>query len=208
MQWLDKIWKEFYDIPSNHNVDTYVDPFVDYIEETDVEQENNNPNQEVEPTPTDTESTSLHEEEPIAARTRSHDSAPIASRTRSQHDLTDMTGFVDVKTGSNLHEWLNETAFVTTETSDPSEPQKISWWHPDIQARGKWHPGINLELNKMISMGVWTKVGSTSIPSGRRLVGCSEHCGDAMTHKHLDKNTQKIIYRSAVRPITTANPNH
>ena len=29
-----------------------------------------------------------------------------------------------------------------------------------------------------------------------------------MTHKHLDKITQKIIYRSAVRPITKANPNH
>ena len=29
-----------------------------------------------------------------------------------------------------------------------------------------------------------------------------------MTQKLLDKHTQKIIYRSAVRPITTANPNH
>ena len=29
-----------------------------------------------------------------------------------------------------------------------------------------------------------------------------------MTHKLLDKHTQKIIYRSPVRPITTANPNH
>ena len=29
-----------------------------------------------------------------------------------------------------------------------------------------------------------------------------------MTHKLLDKHTQEIIYRSAVRPITRANPNH
>ena len=29
-----------------------------------------------------------------------------------------------------------------------------------------------------------------------------------MTHKLLDKITQKIIYRSAVRPITKSNPNH
>ena len=29
-----------------------------------------------------------------------------------------------------------------------------------------------------------------------------------MTYKLLDKITQKIIYRSAVRPITKANPNH
>ena len=36
-------------------------------------------------------------------------------------------------------------------------------------------------------------------------VGFGEHCGDAMTHKLLDK---KIIYRSAVKPITKSNPNH
>ena len=29
-----------------------------------------------------------------------------------------------------------------------------------------------------------------------------------MTHKPLDKITQKIIYRSDVRPITKTNPNH
>ena len=28
-------------------------------------------------------------------------------------------------------------------------------------------------------------------------VGFGEHCGDAMTHKLLAKNIQKIIYRSA-----------
>ena len=33
-------------------------------------------------------------------------------------------------------------------------------------------------------------------------VGFGEHCGDAMTHKLLDKITQKIIYRSAIRPLT------
>ena len=35
-----------------------------------------------------------------------------------------------------------------------------------------------------------------------------EHCQDGMTHKLLDKITQKIIYRSAVRPITKTYPNH
>ena len=39
-------------------------------------------------------------------------------------------------------------------------------------------------------------------------VGFGEHCGDAMTHKLLDKITQKIIYGSAVRPLTKSNPNH
>ena len=39
-------------------------------------------------------------------------------------------------------------------------------------------------------------------------VGFGEHCGDAMTHKLLDKITQKIMYRRAVRPTTKSNPNH
>ena len=39
-------------------------------------------------------------------------------------------------------------------------------------------------------------------------VGFGEHCGDAMIHKILDHETQKIIYRSAVRPKKTSTPNH
>ena len=35
-----------------------------------------------------------------------------------------------------------------------------------------------------------------------------EHCGDAMTHKILDHDTQKSIYRSAVRPEKSSTPNH
>ena len=38
-------------------------------------------------------------------------------------------------------------------------------------------------------------------------VGFGEHCGDAMTHKLLDHDTQKIIYRSAVRPKKPSTPN-
>ena len=39
-------------------------------------------------------------------------------------------------------------------------------------------------------------------------VGFGEHCGDAMTHKILDHDTQKIIYRSAVRPKKSSSLNH
>ena len=39
-------------------------------------------------------------------------------------------------------------------------------------------------------------------------VGFGEHCGDAMTHKIFDQDTQKIIYRSAVRPKKSSTPNH
>ena len=117
VQWLGKMWNEFYSI-HNHSANAYVDPFDDYIEDTGIKQEIESNVKEVDPTSIETEQTSLHEEEPLAARTRSHDSAPIASRTRSQQDLTDIAGFADVKTGSNLHEWLNEIAFITSEMSD------------------------------------------------------------------------------------------
>ena len=39
-------------------------------------------------------------------------------------------------------------------------------------------------------------------------VGFGEHCGDVMTHKILEHDTQKIIYRSAVRPKKSSTPNH
>ena len=38
-------------------------------------------------------------------------------------------------------------------------------------------------------------------------VGFGEHCGDAMTHKLLDHETQKIIYKSAVIPKKSSTPN-
>ena len=39
-------------------------------------------------------------------------------------------------------------------------------------------------------------------------VGFGKHCGNAMTHKCLHKSTEKIIYRSAIRPLTKSNHNH
>ena len=39
-------------------------------------------------------------------------------------------------------------------------------------------------------------------------VGFGEHCADAMTHKILDHDTQKFIYRSAVRPKKSSTTNH
>ena len=38
-------------------------------------------------------------------------------------------------------------------------------------------------------------------------VGFAEHCGDSLTHMVLDAVTNKIIYRSALRPRTPKDPN-
>ena len=113
------MWHEFYNIPSNHSADSYVDPFDHYIEENGTGQDVVENVQEEEQAPVEVES-SLEEDEPIAARTRSHDPEPIASRTRDQQDLTEMASFTDIKMGSNLNELLNEIAFLTSEISDPS----------------------------------------------------------------------------------------
>ena len=37
-------------------------------------------------------------------------------------------------------------------------------------------------------------------------VGFGEHTGDALTHKLLDDDTKKILYRSSVRPSDSAHP--
>ena len=34
-----------------------------------------------------------------------------------------MAGFANIKIGTNINEWLNEIAFITSEMSDPMEPQ-------------------------------------------------------------------------------------
>ena len=39
-------------------------------------------------------------------------------------------------------------------------------------------------------------------------VGFGEHCGDAMRHKLLNHETQRIFYRSVVRPQKSSTPNH
>ena len=83
VQWLGKIWHEFYSIPSSHSANAYVDPFDGYIEENGTDQEVEENIQETEQVTVEAEATNVEEKEPIAARTRSHDSDPIASKTRS-----------------------------------------------------------------------------------------------------------------------------
>ena len=48
---------------------------------------------------------------------------------------------------------------------------------------------------------------SASEERAARWVGFGEHVGDGLTHKLLDDDTKKILYRSAVRPSDSAHPN-
>ena len=107
VQWLGKLWHEFYCIPNMQSADKYIDPFDDYIEETSTEQEGEKIIQETEQMPAvirdSHEDEHEEEDELIAMRTQSHNAEPVASRTRSQQDLTEMEGFANIKIGDHLH---------------------------------------------------------------------------------------------------------
>ena len=73
MQWLGKLWEEFYHILNMHSADKYVDQFDDYIEETGTEQEVENSIQETET-----------EQMPVVIEdTNDEENALIATRTQS-----------------------------------------------------------------------------------------------------------------------------
>ena len=74
-------------------------------------------------------------------------------------------------------------------------------------------PDISIILLFTFYQPVFYAIYDQNIPSESEeragyCVGFWEHCGDAMTHKILDHETQKIIYRSAVRPKKSSTPNH
>ena len=50
-----------------------------------------------------------------------------------------MAGLADVKIGTNINEWVKEITFITSDMSDPTEPQTFqqAWWHLDLTAREK-----------------------------------------------------------------------
>ena len=60
----------------------------------------------------------------------------------------------------------------------------------------------------LCSMQHMTNIPSECEERAGYWVGFGEHCGDAMTHKILDHDTKKIMYRSAVRPKKSSTPNH
>ena len=73
-------------------------------------------------------------------------------------------------------------------------------------------PDISILLLYTFYQPVFYATHNQSYPSSSeeraaRWVGFGEHVGDALTHKLLDADTKKILYRSAVRPSDSAHPN-
>ena len=73
-------------------------------------------------------------------------------------------------------------------------------------------PDISILLLYTFYQPVFYATHNQSYPSASeeraaRWVGFGEHVGDALTHKLLDDDTKKILYRSAVRPSNSAHPN-
>ena len=72
-------------------------------------------------------------------------------------------------------------------------------------------PDISILLLYTFFQPVFYATHNQSYPSASeeradRWVGFAEHVGDALTHKLLDDDTKKILYRSAVRPSDSAHP--
>ena len=73
-------------------------------------------------------------------------------------------------------------------------------------------PDISIILLYTFYQPVFYATHNQSFPSvseerAARWVGFGEHVGDALTHKLLDDDTKKIIYRSAVRHSDSTHPN-
>ena len=73
-------------------------------------------------------------------------------------------------------------------------------------------PDISIILLYTFYQPVFYATHNQSYPSASeekaaRWVGFGEHVGDALTHKLLDDDTKKILFRSAVRPSDSAHPN-
>ncbi|KAL7571369.1 hypothetical protein ACA910_007681 [Epithemia clementina (nom. ined.)] len=73
-------------------------------------------------------------------------------------------------------------------------------------------PDISILLLYVFYQKVYYATHDQSFPSESEeraayWVGFGEHVGDALTHKLLDAETNKVIYRSAVRPADARNPN-
>ena len=83
------------------------------------------------------------------------------------------------------------------------EPSVVDYTHPTTAGDPIWAP---------FYQPVFYATHNQSYPSvsedrAAQWVGFGEHVGDALTHKHLDDNTKKILTRSAVRPSDSAHPN-
>ena len=73
-------------------------------------------------------------------------------------------------------------------------------------------PDISIILLYTFYQPVYYATHNQSYPSASEeraagWVGFGEHVGDALTHKLLDDDTKKVLYRSAVRPSDSTHPN-
>ena len=97
----------------------------------------------------------------------------------------------------------------------PSEPHSLhsSEWQSPLFALTGIAPDISIILLFTIYQPVSYATHDQHLPSESEeraayWVDFGEYCGDVLTHKLLDHETQNSIYRSAVRPQKSSTPNH
>ena len=76
--------------------------------------------------------------------------------------------------------------------------------------------GTTVDISALLRFHFWQKVYFKQVDSGfpsqsteavGHIVGISEHCGHALTWKVLHLKTNKVLFRSLVRPFTEDDPN-
>ena len=76
--------------------------------------------------------------------------------------------------------------------------------------------GDTMDISVLLKYRFWQKVYYKKVDTGfpsestegvGYIVGISEHCGHALTYMVLTEDTQKVIFRSLIRPHTTADSN-
>ena len=117
--------------------------------------------------------------------------------------LKSWTNTIMSRTGAPAHCWLLCTIHasyilnnLSCEALDGNSPQCMLYGVS---------PDTSILLLSTFYQPVFSATHNQSYPSvseerAARWVGFGEHVGDALTHKHLDDETKKILYRSAVKP--------
>ena len=114
------------------------------------------------------------------------------------------------RTGAPAHCWLltrQYVCYIVNHISTASLGGQVA-----LQVLYGVTPDISINLLYTFYQPVFHATHDQHFPSDSEeragfWVGFAEHCGDSLTHMVLDAVTNKIIYRSALRPMTPKDPN-
>jgi hypothetical protein len=154
--WLKKTYGEY--VNSTNTIDNLNDepvnetPWIELIEDGDEEEHR------------------LNDEEPEGTE----ENLPVIRRTREEKVprwKRNLTTFYNPNPGEEEEEHA-EFAFISM-LGGMNEPKtfKEAWYYEDIEEQKNWRIAIKKEFNDMIKRGVWKRISTQQLPTGRTLIG-------------------------------------